>query len=199
MGWQTPPTAEGESAVTMTAVTATDDSGYVEYYFTCVAGEKGCVDSGWQTGTSYTLQGLDSGTYYAFKVVARDANGNLNSASPTSGVTTDAAPEIPQNKPPVAVIAYDEAQTIIQKGNSTDVVLAGSDSYDPDGSIVSWKWTDDRGSTVGSAQTISLTLRAGTYNFSLRVIDDQGDEATATVSLTVAKPESNKPPRGKKK
>ena len=45
------PAAISQDAISMTAVTATDDISAVQYNFRCTAGGQGCVNSGWQSGT----------------------------------------------------------------------------------------------------------------------------------------------------
>jgi hypothetical protein len=58
----------------MRAVTATDDSGIVEYYFWCtnISG----FSSGWIADTTYTVQIGRAGQGLRFRVKARDAFGN---------------------------------------------------------------------------------------------------------------------------
>ena len=58
----------------MTAVEATDDSGYVEYYFQCT--DIGSLSSGWQTSPEYTVFIGASGLGLRFRVKARDLYGN---------------------------------------------------------------------------------------------------------------------------
>ena len=55
-----PPTADSETAVSMTATTGSDASGPVEYLFSEVTGNPGGTSSGWQTSPSYTDGGLES-------------------------------------------------------------------------------------------------------------------------------------------
>jgi len=77
----------------MTAVTATDASGSVEYYFTCVSGGTGCSSSGWRTSPAFTDSGLQADTSYSYSVRARDEAGNMNTSSVTASATTDTKPE----------------------------------------------------------------------------------------------------------
>ena len=63
------PNAISDSAITMTATTATDDAFDVEYYFTCSAGPGN--DSGWQSSPTYTDTGLSAGETYSYAVRAR--------------------------------------------------------------------------------------------------------------------------------
>jgi len=93
MSWQTAPYAIDTSRISMTAVTATDESGGIEYNFICVAGGSGCSNSGWQSHHSYTASGLAPGTSYSYKIRARDAAGNMNDYSPTLAATTETQPE----------------------------------------------------------------------------------------------------------
>ena len=75
MEWAVEPNAIGGTSISMTAETATDDSG-VEYFFECTAG--GGSDSGWQDSTTYTDIDLSPTTSYSYKVKARDKSTNLN-------------------------------------------------------------------------------------------------------------------------
>jgi predicted outer membrane repeat protein len=59
--------------VTMTAVTATDPDGEVEYYFQCV--DESGFDSGWQSESTYNRL-LGNPRNYGFRVKARDVHGN---------------------------------------------------------------------------------------------------------------------------
>jgi hypothetical protein len=62
--------------VEMMAVTATDDSGFVEYYFQCE--QIAAFDSGWQTDPIYTTEIVGRrGQGLKFRVRARDASGNV--------------------------------------------------------------------------------------------------------------------------
>lgn len=181
MSWQSTPHATGESSMSMTAVIATDESGSVEYYFSCVAGGIGCTDSGWQSSPVHNVFGLGADTYYAYTVKARDAVGNQNTASSPMGDTTDA---VIVNQAPVAVASYSPSPVVITIGKTVYVTLDGSGSYDQDGTVSSWSWIDATGATVGQGITIGLKLREGTHQYMLTVVDNDG--ATDSVGLSVA-------------
>lgn len=69
MTWATVPYVTGPNSISMTAGTASDESG-VEYYFECLTA--GGNHSGWQDNTTYEDTGLTTGTPYTYRVKARD-------------------------------------------------------------------------------------------------------------------------------
>jgi hypothetical protein len=95
MGWISAPAATSESAISMTALVATDDTSTVQYNFQCLAGGSGCVNSGWKSSNSHTLSGLAANTSYTFNVLARDQAGNVTSTSANASATTLAPPPPP--------------------------------------------------------------------------------------------------------
>ncbi len=92
MTFSSAPAAVDSSSISMTASTATDATGPVEYYFDETTGAAGGSDSGWQSSASYTDMGLSPGTQYTYRVRARDAvqpTPNETAYSSTSSATTD--------------------------------------------------------------------------------------------------------------
>ncbi len=94
-----PPTADSETAVSMTATTGSDASGPVEYLFSEITGNPGGTSSGWQTSPSYTDSGLSPLTNYAYMVTMRDSLGNTGTTSSAASVTTPGTP------PPTDIIS----------------------------------------------------------------------------------------------
>ena len=94
MSFAVAPAATSSSAIAMTASTASDPSGGVQYRFNCVAGGAGCVASAWQSGTAYTATGLAASTSYSYTVQARDVLGNTTAASPVATATTQSTPPL---------------------------------------------------------------------------------------------------------
>lgn len=88
MAWSTPPTAEGKTSISMTAINAVDEYGFVEYQFICTSGGLGCVASAWQTDVNYLATGLEANTNYTYQVMARDGSGNENGLSAAITETT---------------------------------------------------------------------------------------------------------------
>jgi hypothetical protein len=198
MAWQSSPSATGSSSITMTAVEATDDSGGIQYYFSCTAGGSGCTDSGWQSSRSHTATGLDEGTFYSYRVKSRDAVGNENQYSVSAGDTTESAPEPTPNVLPDAVARANPDPAVINRGKTARVTLDGSDSSDPDGTINSWTWRDSSGATIGTGSTLGVSLREGTHSFTLTVTDNAGGNASTAIFVAVTK-NSSGGGKGKKK
>ena len=109
----------------------------------------------------------------------------------TNGV---AAQPPPPNQPPVANAGNN--QTITLPTNS--IVLDGTKSVDPDGTIVSYIWSQVSGGAATitngtTASTLATGLTAGTYIFKLVVTDNGGAKGTAFDTIVV-KPAANIPP-----
>ena len=88
----------------------------------------------------------------------------------------------PQNQPPVADAGSNQTVTDSDNSGSETVSLNGSNSYDPDGSIVSYVWTES-GNQIATGQTPSVSLSVGTHSITLTVTDN--DNATDTDGVTV--------------
>ncbi len=92
--FDSPPTANSSSAITMTALPGEVAFGFtggtVEYLFTETSGNPGATDSAWQTSRSYTDTGLQAGTTYSYTVSIR-AGTLATSASAPASATTPAA------------------------------------------------------------------------------------------------------------
>jgi len=114
---------------------------------------------------------------------ATDSSGNVARAIQTITVVDPNA-----NQPPIANAGAD--QTV---NENTAVTLNGTGSSDPDGSIVSYQWTQTSGPfvTLTGANTASATFTSPTVvadtimTFSLVVTDNKGATANASVTVTV--------------
>jgi PKD repeat protein len=68
----------------------------------------------------------------------------------------------------------------------TPISFDSTPSFDPDGSIASWRWSFGDGAN-GSSQTMNhVYTRAGTYTVTLGVTDDRGLTATTTHTIVIA-------------
>lgn len=179
MTWAQEPTAISGNSIAMTATTATDDSGVVEYQFQCLAGGTGCINSAWQSSPNYVITGLSANTTYSFNVTARDTSGNVTTASSALSATT------PANQAPLA--ADDSA--VVNEDTSITISALSNDS-DPDGDslTISSVGTALHGATSIVSNTIRYQPAAnyfGSDSFSYTISDGLGGTATATVSITV--------------
>ena len=127
-----------------------------------------------------TVTGLVKGIYQ-FQLLVTNSQGN-------TAVATISVTVIGTNLPPIANAGNDT--TINLPINS--LLLNGSKSYDPDGSIVTYSWYKISGpnSSVAIVNSNTATpsvigLVAGTYVFELKVTDNQGLTATDDVTITV--------------
>jgi hypothetical protein len=141
--------------------------------------------------TQTSITGLVQGVY-EFELTVTDNKGST--ARDSMLVTVNPAPHV--NQPPVANAGADRTFTL---STTSPLILDGSASTDPDGTIQSFKWERASGPNIpvivapNSAQTPVTTLVAGVYEIKLTVTDNEGAAASDSVVITVVLPE-NKPP-----
>lgn len=88
------------------------------------------------------------------------------------------------NDSPVANAGPDQTVSDADGTGAEIVTLDGSGSYDPDGSISSYVWTE--GATLlGGGQTISYSFAIGTHTVTLTVTDDKGASVGDGCTITV--------------
>ena len=88
------------------------------------------------------------------------------------------------NLPPIADAGDDK--TISAEDDGTAIILLdGSRSYDPDGSIEHYSWQNSNGKVIGDSAQIRVRLRAGTHSFELTVIDNNGAASKAIVTMRI--------------
>jgi hypothetical protein len=183
MSWTTAPQANGRDHITMTATTANDDSGVVEYRFTCIAGPAGCSNSPWQTNTSFTATGLLPDSTYEYSVSARDAFLNETSGSASASATTAA------NLLPTAT---NDSASLEANGSLSIAVLANDSDPDGDTLTVASFTQGTSGSVTGNGSSVTYTPApdfTGNDSFSYSVDDGFNGTATASVSVTVTAPD----------
>jgi gliding motility-associated-like protein len=134
-----------------------------------------------------SVSGLAAGIY-VFRLTVTDDDG----ATANDQVTITV---IDSNQAPIANAGGPVSVTL--PTNSTNLTGSGSDA---DGSIASYLWTQVSGPTTAtltnatnSAVTVS-NLFQGSYVFRLTVTDDDGATGSATVTVTVVNPATNKAP-----
>ena len=101
------------------------------------------------------------------------------------------------NKPPIAIAGPDQAITL----PSDSILLDGSASNDPDGTISEWLWKKISGPAslnivnATSAKAIVRNPDTGVYHYELIVTDNGNLSATDTVQIVVTdRGRPNRPP-----
>lgn len=173
------PEAKDRSSIHMTAATATDDSGSVEYYFACTAGGNGCVDSGWVKSPDFTLGSLAANTSYSFTVKARDLAGNTTDSSAVASATTL------DNQAPLA--NADNANVVNTSSVSVNVLVNDSD---PEKDPLAVKAVTQAANGVVSFTNSGVVYKpnsgfVGMDSFTYTINDSFGASATGTVSVNV--------------
>jgi PKD repeat protein len=85
------------------------------------------------------------------------------------------------DKPPVSLPGNDTNATV-----GKAVWFNGADSYDPDGSIVRYDWSFGDGTVEQGEAMMHVYDMPGIYNVTLKVTDDSGSNATASMAVDVA-------------
>lgn len=134
-----------------------------------------------QSSAATAVSNLTQGVY-VFQLKVTDNKG----ASMTGQIKVLVQTAYEADKPPVAKAGNDFASS-----NST-VYLSGAGSFDPDGTISSYKWTQISGpstaTVVGGTTTFPTIsqLVSGVYKFRLLVTDNLGKSADDTVAFTIS-------------
>ena len=169
-------TVNGVTTASLSASGSSDPDGSIaSYKWTQVSGPNtATIVSG--TSVSTSVQGLVVGVY-VFRVTVTD---NLGATD-----TDDVQVTVTNNKPPIANAGND-----FSTANNYAYLSAGA-SYDPDGSIAAFQWTQVSGPNTASilgGNTMFPTVQGlikGTYVFRVKVTDNDGASATNDVSMTV--------------
>jgi hypothetical protein len=171
------------NSVTLNGSGSKDTNGYIaKYAWSKVSGPSQFMIS--SPGSAITIiNNLIAGTY-VFRLTVTDNSGATANDDITIVVNNTASPG---NQSPVS----DPGSNITVQLPKASVPLDGSRSYDPDGSIISYKWTKVSGPTTftlvtpNAATTELRNMVPGTYVFRLAVTDDKGAVDTHTMTVTV--------------
>ena len=165
----------------MTAVTGSDPSGPVEYFFDETSGNPGGTDSGWQTSASYTDSGLNPSTLYAYTVQMRDNVPNTGAASSDASATTLALDTTPPTPNPATFASAPAADSLaaISMTATTGTDASGPVEYyfeevtgNPGGTDSGWQ-------TSTSYTDTSLTAST-TYIYTVQMRDALLNTGTAS-------------------
>jgi PKD repeat protein len=139
-----------------------------------------------QTGVSTTHNYNDNGEYIVVLTV-RDDDG-LTGFSTTEAIISSSEIQEDQNNPPIAIAGGPYYEII-----NIPIIFDGSESYDPDGTIIEYIWDFGDGD-IGIGETVTHEYHSeGRYELSLKVIDDNIDfNIDTSYVIVTAKP--NYPP-----
>ncbi len=87
----------------------------------------------------------------------------------------------PANKPPIAVFSVKPTSGIVP----LEITVDGSNSIDPDGTIVKYEWDFGDGTKAYWVAGKHIYTSIGTFNLKLTVTDNFGDSISATKEIKV--------------
>lgn len=116
--------------------------------------------------------------------VAATYRGQVPSAAAAAPQLAVLAEALTGNNPPKANAGANQTVTDIDQGGNEDVALNGTASFDTDGSIALYEWSENA-SVIASGATPTVNLAVGTHDLTLRVVDNNGAEDSDTVTITV--------------
>jgi PKD repeat protein len=128
--------------------------------------------------TSVEITGLEAGQTYYFALIAIDLAGQKSDFSDEKSYTT--SPPI-ENQPPVALASAD----VIAGQAPMLVNFDASDSYDPDGNIISYSWTFGDGGSSGEIYPSHTYMQPGVYTAQLTVTDSEGAIGTTALEIVI--------------
>jgi len=116
---------------------------------------------------------------YSVRVMAQDENGSNSSWSPALSVTVSQAES--GEIPPVVDINVSSNASVNQT-----IVFDAVDSFDPDGTIVSYMWDFGDGETGSGVSPEHTYKKPGRYNVTLVLTDNNGNTYSKTITVNVA-------------
>ena len=172
------------NSIALTGSGSYDPDGTIaEYYWAQSSGPSAAVIAN-NFAVSTTASNLVQGTY-VFVLQAKDNAGALSYAVKT--VKVNAAVTSLVNQKPVSNAGADATVTL----PSISITLDGTASYDPDGTIAEYYWSQSSGpssATIANnfaSATAASNLVQGTYIFVLQAKDNAGAMAYSTKTVTV--------------
>src|SRR5262249_16428855 len=119
-----------------------------------------------------------------------DPNIRIFAATLTTNTTPETSPAggfLDHNLPPWANAGPNQRINATDTNAATAVQLDGTQSADPDASIVSYLWSLN-GETIATGPVANVTLPIGTNIVILTVTDDHGQSGSAETSVTILPP-----------
>ncbi|MCX5632678.1 MAG: hypothetical protein NTW93_03250 [Phycisphaerae bacterium] len=188
MTWAVVPHQVSSNSISMTATTATDDSG-VEYYFTSIA--DGEHDSGWQASSTYIDTGLNPGTY-SYQVIAHDTSLAQNTGGWSSeNFATLADINAPTPNPMTwATTPHSTGPTSIAMTATTATDISGVEYY----FACTAGGGHDSGWQAGTTYTDTDLSPSTTYTYTVKARDLSTSNNETAASSPPASATTNAPP-----
>jgi len=87
----------------------------------------------------------------------------------------------------MAPVADAGSDQVIEAGSiTTAFTLSASASSDPDGDVITYRWSDINGNLIGTEPTLELSRPVGNYDFVLEVTDSGGLSSYDTVTVKIS-------------
>jgi len=96
------------------------------------------------------------------------------------------------NRPPVARAGGDRAADDLDGDGFESVLLDGRASYDPDGDVLTYRWTDAGGRVLAAEAAPVVSFAVGVHVVTLTVTDARGSSSAETVTIEIRR--VNRPP-----
>jgi len=188
--------ATGNELVTISGSGSNDPDGTIaSFEWIQTSGASVDITNASQSVASFTAPNLD--TQLGFQLTVTDNDGATNAQSLTVSITKE-APVVVENQAPVANAGSD--QSIDEK---KQISLNGNASNDPDGTIVSYNWSQTSGTSVeitNANQAVASFTGPDvdtdtSFTFQLTVTDNEGATSSDTTTVLIKDvPEPNKAP-----
>lgn len=167
--------------VNLSGIFSTDADGYIErYIWKKVSGPaSGTIVTPVSTNGLTKITGLTTAGTYVYQLTVADDRADITTTTVTVTVTSGGV----SNIPPVTDAGVDVTTAVSQ------ATLHGSDSYDPDGTVASYKWTKIAGpatfaiSNDAAANPGISNLLVGDYQFQLETTDNVGAKSIDIVKV----------------
>lgn len=164
-------------------------SGHNHYYARCLVDGVHHVTTGGGGAPTYDPSGsadslIRSDKLNHFCTFDIDGNQLVFTAIQRNGSVIETFQVTRGARPPVANAGGDQIVVDLDGSGTEPVMLDGSGSFDSDGTIQSYSWTE--GSTqIASGETPAVSLALGAHTITLTVTDNDGATATATVNVSI--------------
>ncbi len=146
----------------------------------------GISDYAWDFGDGNTISGTDSVVQHTYQ---------LAGSYELSLVVTDISGDTAQCQVPILVEQAPLAPTItciLGENEATGVVPheinVGAVANDPDGEIISYTWDFGDGTIADGQEASHIYTKAGTYNVTCTVLDNDGNKGICTMTIEVQGP-----------